>query len=349
MFFGNLLGLLELVGGLDFVLDGCAVALEGDDFVPVAGSFDLVHDGVPEAGGEGVEDGVLWEIYDLGGPAHHDFDVEQEAFEVGVKILVEVALVVVDGVDSAVFLAQFLLELEEDDEDIEDGLHGVLELELLPVLHVVDGFFFGLEAQLAQVLLQNVSQKLGLEFIVDGLEGFELVALEAAEDNQNALLKYCIQLFLLVSVVKALDRNHVWLVVENVVQGAEVLEEGQVQQGLLVGFHRNLSHFEDEVQQEERHLGYFGGEEEEYIADLLGCDLDEIEVFELVFLVPDKGLAVDVVVLAEELQKLEGSLVGPDAGVFVDLLVGGFGFEDILPPDVLGAYLIEIVVVDGGD
>lgn len=33
----------------------------------------------------------------------------------------------------------------------------------------------------------------------------------------------------------------------------------------------------------------------------------------------------------------------------MDLLVGGFGFKDILPPDVLGASLVEIVVVDCGD
>lgn len=50
----------------------------------MGGSFDLIHDCVPESGGEGVEDGVFGEVYYLGGPAHHDFDVEQEAFEVGI-------------------------------------------------------------------------------------------------------------------------------------------------------------------------------------------------------------------------------------------------------------------------
>ena len=132
-------------------------------------------------------------------------------------------------------------------------------------------------------------------------------------------------------------------------QGAEVFEEGQVEQSFLVGFDRNLSDFKDEVQQEERDLGYFRGEEEEDIADLLGSNLDEIEILELVFLVPDEGLPVNIVVLAQQLQKLESSLVGPDAGVLVDLLIGGFRFEDILPPDILGASLVEIVVVDGGD
>ena len=155
MFLSYLLSLLKLVRRLYFVFDGCAVALERNYFVSVGGSFDLVHHGVSEACGQRVENRVFGEVYYLRGSAHHDFDVEQKAFKVFVEILIEVAFVVVDGVDSALF-AYFLLQFEENDEDVEDGLHGVLELELRPVLHVIDGFFFGFETQLAQILLQDI-------------------------------------------------------------------------------------------------------------------------------------------------------------------------------------------------
>lgn len=66
-------------------------------------------------------------------------------------------------------------------------------------------------------------------------------------------------------------------------------------------------------------------------------------------MVSDEVLAFDVVVLAEQLQELEGPHVSANAGLGVDLFVRGFRLEDILAVDVLLVDFIEIIVVDCGD
>ena len=132
-------------------------------------------------------------------------------------------------------------------------------------------------------------------------------------------------------------------------EGADVFEEGEVEEGVLVLLDGDVRHLEDEVQEEEGDFADVGGQEEENVPDLFGGYLDEVEVFEIVLLVPDEIFAVSVIVFAQQLQELEGPLVGSDAGQGIDLLIGRFGLKDILPGDKPLVGDVEVVVVDGGD
>jgi hypothetical protein len=133
------------------------------------------------------------------------------------------------------------------------------------------------------------------------------------------------------------------------VEGADVFEEGEVEEGVLVLLDGDVRHLEDEVQEEEGDFADVGGQEKENVPDLFGGYLDEVEVLEVVLLVPDEIFAVSVVVLAQQLQELEGSLVGSDAGQGIDLLIGRLGLKDVLSGDKPLVGDVEVVVVDGGD
>ena len=63
----------------------------------------------------------------------------------------------------------------------------------------------------------------------------------------------------------------------------------------------------------------------------------------------DEVFALDVVVLAKQLQELEGSSISSDAGHRVDFLVCCLRLKHVLPVHIPGGKFIEVVVVDGGD
>lgn len=57
--------------------------------------------------------------------------------------------------------------------------------------------------------------------------------------------------------------------------------------------------------------------------------------------------ALFVVVLAKQLQELEGSSVGSDAELVVDELVGGIGFKYIFPQGIFLIYIVVIIIIHG--
>lgn len=63
----------------------------------------------------------------------------------------------------------------------------------------------------------------------------------------------------------------------------------------------------------------------------------------------DEVFALDVVVLAKQLQELESSSISSNTGHRVYLLVCGLRLKHVLSVNVSLGKLIEIVVVDGGD
>lgn len=83
----------------------------------------------------------------------------------------------------------------------------------------------------------------------------------------------------------------------------------------------------------------------EEISKFLGGDIDEVVLFGLAGLHPDEVLALFVVVLAEQLQELEGAAVGGDAELVVEVLVGGVGLEDVLAEGVALGHVVVVVVV----
>ena len=111
----------------------------------------------------------------------------------------------------------------------------------------------------------------------------------------------------------------------------------------------NLSDLKNEVKQEHCHIADISIEGDEQISDFFRGKTNEVYTFILVPLGSNEILAFDVVVLAEQLQKLKGSSVRSDAGLRVQLLVSGLRLEDILSMNITLVELIEIVVVNGGD
>lgn len=80
---------------------------------------------------------------------------------------------------------------------------------------------------------------------------------------------------------------------------ASIFKEGQIKESVLILFDRNVSNFHDEVQQKERYLTNIRSQEQENISDLFGSDLDEVEVFQVIFLVSDKIFTISIVIFAE--------------------------------------------------
>jgi hypothetical protein len=131
-------------------------------------------------------------------------------------------------------------------------------------------------------------------------------------------------------------------------EAADIFEEAAIHQGFLIQFDWDLRDFEDEFEEEHGDFADFAVEGSEEVPDFGGGGADEVEVLHFVLLIPDELLPLDVVVLAQQLQELEGPSIGTHARFGVDFLVGGLRFEDVLPVCVAFAELIEIVVVDGG-
>jgi hypothetical protein len=128
---------------------------------------------------------------------------------------------------------------------------------------------------------------------------------------------------------------------------ADILEESQTHQRLLVLIDWNLSHFEQEIQQKHRHWSNVLIQSLEQVSKLFSSNIDEIGLSDFIGLVPDPVFTFDVVVFAHELKELEGSSVGDDAFLVIDLFVCVGGFENVFPEDVFFVDVVEVVVVDG--
>lgn len=60
-------------------------------------------------------------------------------------------------------------------------------------------------------------------------------------------------------------------------------------------------------------------------------------------------LAVDIVVLAQQLQEFKRTLICSDAYFGVDLFIGSLRLEHVLPMNVFFSSIVEIPVIDGSD
>jgi hypothetical protein len=106
-----------------------------------------------------------------------------------------------------------------------------------------------------------------------------------------------------------------------------------------------LRDFEDEVEQEERHFLDVAAEDVEEIPELLGGDVYEVVLLGLPGLYSDEVLPLLVVVLAQQLQELEGPPIGGDAQLVIEVLVSGVGLENVLTQRVSLAHIVVVVVV----
>ena len=77
----------------------------------------------------------------------------------------------------------------------------------------------------------------------------------------------------------------------------------------------NLSDLKNEVKQEHSHIADISIEGNEQVSDFFGGKTNEVNTLVLVSLSSDEIFALDVVVLAQKLQKLKGSSVCSDAGL----------------------------------
>ena len=132
-------------------------------------------------------------------------------------------------------------------------------------------------------------------------------------------------------------------------QSTQILKKCQVEKGFLVQLHRNLSHFQDEIKQEERNLGYFRSQEEEDISNFLGSNFDKIEILQLIFLIPNKIFAISIIILTKQLKELKSSFISPYTSILMYFLISSFRFKDILPPDKLSFGLIKIIIINSSN
>lgn len=107
-----------------------------------------------------------------------------------------------------------------------------------------------------------------------------------------------------------------------------------------------MSDFQDEIQKEERDNPDVIAIDLEEVPQLFGSDVDEVELSGFARLNSDEVFAFLVVVLAHDLQELEGSAIGRNAEFAVEELISGVGFRNVLSHGVLHASVEEVVVVD---
>ena len=83
----------------------------------------------------------------------------------------------------------------------------------------------------------------------------------------------------------------------------------------MISLDWNLSDFKDKVKQEHRHIADVSIEGNKQISDFFGSKTNKVYTFVLVLLSPDEIFTLNVVVLAQKLQKLKSSSICPDAGL----------------------------------
>ena len=122
-------------------------------------------------------------------PTHNNLDRQQVFLQVVIKFLIFVSFIHEGRVDSAVLLSEFFLELLEDDENVQDSLHLVIEFVAGPLVNILNSLFLGGEVDFLQFFGEDVGQEFGFKLVVNSFEGFKIIAFEAAEHNKNSFLE----------------------------------------------------------------------------------------------------------------------------------------------------------------
>ena len=88
----------------------------------------------------------------------------------------------------------------------------------------------------------------------------------------------------------------------------------------------------------------------EQVPEFFGGQVDEIALSDLrLGLLSDEVLALNVVILAEKLQKFESSPVSSDALIAVEFFTGRVGLENVLSGTVLRSFIVVIIIIDSRD
>lgn len=213
----------------------------------MGGPGDGVHDCVPEIAGQTVEDWELGENDGLSDSSVDDFNLKQ-IFLQKVEELNIFTLFLLVGLVNSARVSKLLFEFEENDDDVEDGHHVIVELATSNLVDQLDRILLPPQPYPLHLGHQNVHQELRLQLIVDRLESLEVVPLEIAEDDLDGFEEDGFQLILL--IFEAFHRDDVGFVVKGVMESAYILEECQVHQGVLIELYGNLGDFQDEIKKE---------------------------------------------------------------------------------------------------
>lgn len=136
-----LLHLQQTVRRFNFCLNRTGIPQQWHDFVTVSRALHFLHDCIAKITWKTVENRVFGENNGLGCSSIHNLNLQKTFFEEFEHGQVFWSEFVVHGVNSTAF-SQFFLHVIEDNDDVDDSHHIIVENALLHFVDILNHIFF---------------------------------------------------------------------------------------------------------------------------------------------------------------------------------------------------------------